>query len=422
MPEPASQQSRAAPRRLLLFAFVDELGPFLAIYTLLFADHGITTAQTSWVFALWALLGVVFEVPSGALSDRVDRRRLLAGAILLRALGISVWLVWPTFAGVVVGAALWAVHTATASGTYEALVYEQLLSTGEVDRYPVLMARLGQANHLGTALGALMATGMVSGLSWTLPTLGWSTVVLHLPALWAVLSLPASGDVEVDDGVDGDGGEDGDDEELNGWGGWWRTLRAGVGAVRGRPGLRRWVLLCAVLEGIFVVDEYVPLLARQRGVDDGLVPLFVMCVWGGLLIGGELAARRPQLSAVALAALMALALATMGAGLSVEHSWALVLLGVAYGAMNTTWILSEARLQAAAPSTARATTRSVVSLFSALLSMVLFVVVQQLNIDDDPTPGLLFVVVGLAMVGLGVLRTSTPQGDVDAIDADPDDA
>ena len=54
------------------------------------------------------------------------RRRLVAVAIGLRAAGIGTWVCWPTFGGAVVGALLWATHTAVASGAWEALVYEQL--------------------------------------------------------------------------------------------------------------------------------------------------------------------------------------------------------------------------------------------------------------------------------------------------------
>ena len=103
-------------RRLYLLAFIDEFGPVYAVFTLWFNDNGISTAQVSTAFLMWAAIALAFEIPSGALADRVDRRHLLASAFGIRAVGISLWFLWPTFAGVLIGAALWAVHSALASG------------------------------------------------------------------------------------------------------------------------------------------------------------------------------------------------------------------------------------------------------------------------------------------------------------------
>ena len=44
----------------------------------------------------------------------------------MRAAGIGIWLVWPTFTGVIVGAVLWATHDALASGSWEALIHDEL--------------------------------------------------------------------------------------------------------------------------------------------------------------------------------------------------------------------------------------------------------------------------------------------------------
>ena len=87
--------SAALRRRLYVLAFVDEFVPFAVVFTLWFADNGITVAQFSLVFVVWAGRALVLEVPSGMVADRVDRRRLIAVAFLLRGIGIAVWLVVP---------------------------------------------------------------------------------------------------------------------------------------------------------------------------------------------------------------------------------------------------------------------------------------------------------------------------------------
>ena len=77
-------------RRLYALAFVDEFAPLYALFTLWFIDNDVTTSQISIVFVVWAALAVVLEVPSGALADRIDRRKLIATAFALRAIGIAI--------------------------------------------------------------------------------------------------------------------------------------------------------------------------------------------------------------------------------------------------------------------------------------------------------------------------------------------
>lgn len=381
-------------RQLYVLALIDEAGPLLALYTLWFDNHGITAGQISLVFVLWAAIGVVLEVPSGALADRIDRRRLVAGAVVLRALGIAVWLVWPTFPGMIVGASLWAIHTAVASGTWEAMVFDQIRATGNQDKYPVVMARVGQCSHLGTAVGTLGATALVSagaGLDW----LGWITVVMHLPALAILLTLPNAEALT-------------DDQQS--YSSWWATLKGGARTALRQANLKHLVIIAAMLEGLFIIDEYVPLLARLRGASDSVAPLLVLAVWTGLLIGGEVAARFPALGRRALSLLLVTGVAAMAVGLASDALWAVGLIGIGYGVMNTVWILTEAQLQFRSPDAVRATVRSVVALFGAGLNALAFAVVGLMAIGPDPAPGLIAALSVLLVAALWIARRFGPPG------------
>lgn len=363
----------ALRRRLYLFSFVDEFGPLYALYAVWFAACGLSAAQISWVFLAWAGIGLVAEVPSGALADRVNRRWLIAAAIVVRAVGIGTWFVWPTFSGILLGAGLWAVHGALASGTWEALVYDLVAEDGEPDDYARVMARVGQANHAGITLGALIATAATAAGA-TIPVLGWVTVAVHVLAVGTVLSLP---DAPASD----------DDAPLT-VAGWLQTLRDGVRAAGGAPIRTRLLGVGVLLEGLFILDEYQPLLAHARGASDTVVPLLVGAVWAGLILGGELAARRPRLRGPVVGGLL------IGSALLVLLAvwsgsiWALALLGVGYAAQNLAWIITDARFQQRVPDAVRATTTSVRAFFGGVISMGAFALVAALSDGADPGPGL----------------------------------
>ena len=93
-PNPApvdiAEPGRRLRLRLYLLSFIDEFGPVYAVFTLLFNDNGISTAQVSWVFVTWGVVAFFLEVPSGMLADQVDRRRLLAAAFGLKAGGLEI--------------------------------------------------------------------------------------------------------------------------------------------------------------------------------------------------------------------------------------------------------------------------------------------------------------------------------------------
>ena len=405
-------------------SFVDEFGPVYAVYTLWFNDNGITTTQISTVFLAWAVFALVIEIPSGALADRVDRRRLLASAFWIRACGIGIWLLWPTFTGVLIGAALWAAHDAAASGSWEAMIHDQLTAVGHADDYQVVMARIGQFSHMGVAAGTLLGAALLR-FDVGIATLGWLTIAAHLGSICGVVLLPDAGWVadagrrspdaasEPSIGAGPVSGPILDDvtvgtesatSELGAFREWWGTLRQGVGDARHTPLVLRLVVVGAMLEGLYILDEYVPLLARARGGADAAAPIIVFVVWIGLLVGGEVAARRIDLSSRALGLTLILGVAITTVAFVMTSVWALMLIAVGYGALETVWIATDARLQARTPSATRATVTSVRGFGGAAISMVAFVIIGVMSDGDDPTPGHFVVLGALALAGCLVIR------------------
>jgi MFS family permease len=415
-------------RRLYLLSFIDEFGPVYAVYTLWFNDNGVTTAQISTVFLAWAMFALVLEIPSGALADRVDRRHLLAAAFATRAVGIGVWLLWPTFAGVLIGAALWAAHDAAASGSWEAMIHDELTAVGQADDYQSVMARIGQFSHVGVASGTLLGAALLR-IDVGIVALGWITVAAHAGSVSGVLLLPdvrwvADGDLQtstlqasvgagpvagpiiadVDAGGSFGSGSFGSESFRS----WWRTLRRGVSDARNTPFVARLVIVGSLLGGLFILDEYLPLLARARGGADSAAPVIVFVVWLGLLAGGEFAARRTDLGGRKLGYILIGAIGVTTVAFLMSSVWALMLVAVGYGALEATWIATDARMQERTPAATRATVTSVRGFGGAAVSMLAFVVIGAMSDGDDPTPGHFVVLAALAIAGLLVIRWLPP--------------
>jgi MFS family permease len=339
----------------VLFKSIGELIPLYALYALLFADHGMSTGQISLLFAIWSATSFLLEVPSGAWADTVSRRGLLVLSGALLTAGFALWTAAPSFAGFAAGFVLWGTSGALASGTFEALLYDELAARGESSAYPRVLGYTRAGAEAAVVIAIVAATPLYLYGGYAL--VGWSSVAVAAVHTLIALSLPtapkAVSAVDIDDleeeepasaartavsapdpavenvasllGFGGDsarlgraadadgrgsvsvsGGRDETDEaEFTGnreaaqprpFARYLTMLKAGVDeAVRVRV-VRHGVLLEAMLFGITAFDEYFALLAEESGVSTAVVPLLVGLTVLGSLTGSVLAGRTEGMS------------------------------------------------------------------------------------------------------------------------------
>ena len=142
------------------------------LFPLVFAAAGLGLREIGWLAAIYPGVWGATQLVTGALSDRVGRKWLIAGGMWTQAAGIAMTAVSHGFAGFALGAVLLGVGTAMV--------------------YPTLLAAIGDVAHpswrgsavgvyrlwrdLGYALGALLA-----GLTADLVGLA--------PAVWVIAAL-----------------------------------------------------------------------------------------------------------------------------------------------------------------------------------------------------------------------------------------
>src|SRR5207244_4202899 len=105
------QQIRKIPRivkLLLAEQFLEGFVPISALYVILFQrTGGLSFTQIGWLFAIWSLMYVIVELPSGVLADFWSRRNVIMAGGLVRAIGFGFWLWMPNLVGFAIGFALW---------------------------------------------------------------------------------------------------------------------------------------------------------------------------------------------------------------------------------------------------------------------------------------------------------------------------
>ncbi len=149
-------------------------------FPVLFARHGLTVAQIGVLAALYPAVWGTGQLGTGALSDRIGRKWLIAAGMLVQALAIGLVADGTTFT-------TWAL-AAVLLGAGTAMVYPTLLAAVGDVAHPAWRARSVGVYRLwrdgGFAIGALLA-GIIAD-AYGLPA-----------AIWTVAALTAASGVIV---------------------------------------------------------------------------------------------------------------------------------------------------------------------------------------------------------------------------------
>jgi MFS family permease len=321
--------------------------PLYPLYALLFAESGLSGAQISGLFAIWSSVGLLAEVPSGALADRFGRRNALIAAGVLQGIAYLAWTTMPTFLGFAVGFVLWGLGGSLVSGAQEALLYDGLVVAGAEAEY----ARINGWVHATVLLAGLPAAAAATVLFTVggFELVGWVSVGVCLGAAVLAARLPES----IPDG-DQDGAGAGRDEL-----GYLQTLWIGVAQAAARPGVRATVLAAAMVGGFDALEEYFPLITEGHGVPIVAVPLAMLPIGLAGAAGAALGGHANRLRAGLLAALLGAGMLLLGLAGFTEHPAGLAAVVLFYGCYRAVLVVVDARLQERIESRSRATVTSV---------------------------------------------------------------
>ncbi|MFF0448928.1 MFS transporter [Streptomyces sp. NPDC004609] len=367
---PDDRPLRRLERRLLAYSGLKDLILLYPVYALLFAEHGLTTAEISSLFALWSVTGLVVEVPSGAWADLVSRRLLIVVGPLLKAVGCALWVLTPSYGTFALGFVLWGTGSALRSGAMEALVYEELERLGAASRYTRLIGRSAAVSAIATAAATAAAAPVFAAGGFT--ALGVASVVACLLAAAVAALLPEHRDVRRPEHP---GTHTGAGAHTGAGSAYLATLKEGLREVRTGASVRHALMTTVLLSTVWeALDEYVPLLAAEAGAETRDVPFLVLAVWVGVTLGSLLAARAEHLGARAAGvALAGAALATVVGTLSGTPAGFLPL-ALAFLVFQAAEVVAEARLQAAITGPSRATVTSLVGLGTGGSTLMVYVV------------------------------------------------
>lgn len=351
---------------------MSDLIPLYPLYSLLFADNGLSDAAISVLFAIWSSVGLLTDVPLGAVADRYSRRAALVGAGLLQAAGYTLWTVAPGFSGFAAGFVLWALSGSLVSGALEALIYDGLAAVDAHARFPRVLGMVRAAGLVALLPAAGAATVLFDLGGYCL--VGWVSVGCCLLAATVATRLPEPPHPVSDKGPVSDKDDAGGAADESDNGGYLATLRAGLAEAVARPGVRTAVCAVALLGALDGFEEYISLIAEHWGVSVAAVPLATLGVPLAGALGAALAGAGNRLSSAVLVSAMTASLVLLGATGVLHRPVGLAGIALFYGIYRMVLVVSDTRLQMRVDGAARATVTSVAGLGTELITLLLYAV------------------------------------------------
>jgi MFS family permease len=172
-------------RLLYGFSFFDPFMIVIPVWVPYLATQGISMRQFMELQAVFALVILCGEVPSGLLSDLWGRKKTLLLGSTLKAVTFSMLPFLTTYEGFLLYHLLMAIALSLISGGDVALLYDSYLAVGgEKSRGAAVLGNAKLAEQTGTAVSALLGGAVVvlsyGHLLWANAILSWIPMVLVL--------------------------------------------------------------------------------------------------------------------------------------------------------------------------------------------------------------------------------------------------
>ena len=167
------------------FAFFDPFMIVIPVWVPYLATQGITMRQFMELQAVFAIVILCGEVPTGLLSDLWGRKKTLLLGSTLKALSFSLLPLWSNYEGFLFYHLTMGIALSMISGGDVALLYEwHLAAGGERSRGTALLGNMKLAGQTGAAASALLGGAVVTlsygHLLWANAILSWIPMLLVL--------------------------------------------------------------------------------------------------------------------------------------------------------------------------------------------------------------------------------------------------
>ncbi len=155
-------KSNRTIRSYYLFSSFSDLliiGPIIVLFMI---HKGLSFTEIMLLQSVCALSVFFFEVPTGALADKLSRKVSLCLGAVFYALGLFIYIIGHSFFAFAIGEIIFSLGTAMKSGADTALLYDNLKHEGSENRFQDILGKgrmyMFITQGIGSILGAFTYT------------------------------------------------------------------------------------------------------------------------------------------------------------------------------------------------------------------------------------------------------------------------
>ena len=176
-------------RLFYVYIFLNRLELWLPITVLFVTAKGFSLAQYTALDAVWYISTLVFEVPTGAVTDRYGKKISLLVAVLLQSISLFILAFGGSYLAMAISYALWGLGSSFETGTNDAFIYDSLKQINREGDYRKVRGRIATLTFLAGALGSIVA-GHLASVRLGLPIVLTASIALLLIPMILLFTEP----------------------------------------------------------------------------------------------------------------------------------------------------------------------------------------------------------------------------------------
>ncbi len=141
------------------------IGPIFVLY---FQEVGLSLQQIFILESINSFAILLFEVPTGFLSDKIGRKKSLLLSVISVEVAFLIYIFNKSFVSFIIADIFYALAIALYSGTFSALLYDTLKEYNKEDEYKKVSGNMGFYTLLGVSVASLLS-GFLATISLRLP-------------------------------------------------------------------------------------------------------------------------------------------------------------------------------------------------------------------------------------------------------------
>ena len=143
------------------YGFFKNLRFFDAFLILFFLDNGVDFLEIGILYSIRELVLMVFEIPSGIISDAFGRRKTLASSFLIYIVSFIIFYLSNTYVLFVFAMGLFAIADAFRTGVHKAMIFQYLKINNWSDQKIGYYGKTRSWSQAGSAFSALISGSLV---------------------------------------------------------------------------------------------------------------------------------------------------------------------------------------------------------------------------------------------------------------------